>query len=65
MADNDLLTAEEAQARLEVNSATFWHVAKHHKVLGNSIPLRGERVLFRPEDLAKLSEPRKAVEKAS
>lgn len=64
MAEHNMLTAEEAQASLKVSRATFWTLVKRYSIPRYTIPLRGKRVFFRPEDLAQLGEAR-LVEKAA
>lgn len=61
-AQEELLTAEQAQARLGVSRATFWSLVKRYEVPRYTIPLKGKRVFFKPSDLDKLGEAR---EKAS
>jgi excisionase family DNA binding protein len=51
MAEEDLLTAEEAQEYLGVSRATFWNFVKRHKVPKFQKPLSGKRLFFKRADL--------------
>ena len=57
MAQENLLTVEEATERLGVSPATFWNLVKRHKLPKYKIPMRGKRVFFKPSDLDRLSQP--------
>jgi predicted DNA-binding transcriptional regulator AlpA len=49
--DEDLLTAEEAQAHLGVSRATFWNFVKRYSVPRYQKPLTGKRLFFKRGDL--------------
>jgi predicted DNA-binding transcriptional regulator AlpA len=51
MADEPLLTAEEAQAHLGVSRATFWNFVKRWQVPRYQKPLTGKRLFFKASDL--------------
>jgi predicted DNA-binding transcriptional regulator AlpA len=51
VADEDLLTAEEAQAHLGVSRATFWNFVKRYRVPRYQRPLSGKRLFFKRSEL--------------
>ncbi len=57
MRADELVTVEQAQAQLGVGRATFWKLLKRHQIPRYTIPNRGKRVFFKPEDLERLREP--------
>lgn len=53
----ELLTVEQAQARLGVSRATFYNLIKRHQIPSYTLPLDSKRVYFKPEDLDRLKQP--------
>jgi excisionase family DNA binding protein len=57
MADDELLTVEQAQEYLGVSRATLWNLVKRHHVPRYRVPVSGKRVFFKPSDLDRLRQP--------
>jgi predicted DNA-binding transcriptional regulator AlpA len=57
--EEDLLTAEQAQAYLGVSRATFWSFVKRYNVPKYQVPLQGKRLFFKRSELDAVRKPRR------
>jgi predicted DNA-binding transcriptional regulator AlpA len=62
MAEDELLSLEQATALLGVSRATLFNLIKRYNVPRYQIPVQGKRVFFKRADLETLRQPRPADE---